>query len=214
MAEEKDRTTPAAPQTPLEDKPQEESSLQDRDKAAKPSRSFTRGQQRRRQRSVFQYIAILFAAAFVLLLFTFLMEKRQNDLMLQQNEEQISDLQQSVSAAQTLENMYNENLSLKEQVSQLEEQVSQLEEQLEGMQSDLDDLTAGQEGLTRAMDLFWQLDEAYVRGRYSLCRDLMEQLEDASSGTPLTQYLPTESTTDNDRFSPYDRYQEIKEALS
>lgn len=214
MAEEKDRTTPAAPQTPLEDKPQEESSPQDRDKAAKPSRSFTRGQQRRRQRSVFQYIAILFAAAFVLLLFTFLMEKRKNDLVLQQNEEQISDLQQSVSAAQTLENMYNENLSLKDQVSQLEEQVAQLESQLEEMQDSLAGLTAQQESLTRAMDLFWQLDEAYVRGRYSLCRELMEQMEDTSSGSSLVQSLPQESTTDNDRFSPYDRYQEIKEALS
>ena len=211
MAEEKDRTTPTAPQAPLEDKPQEEAAPQNKGKTSRP---LSRGQQRRRQRSVFQYIAILFAAAFVLLLFTFLMEKRKNDLMLQQNEEQISDLQQSVSATQTLENMYNENLSLKDQVSQLEEQVAQLESQLEEMQDSLAGLTAQQESLTRAMDLFWQLDEAYVRGRYSLCRDLMEQLEDASSGAPLTQYLPTESTTDNDRFSPYDRYQEIKEALS
>lgn len=212
MAEEKDRTTPAAPQTPLEDKPQEAAAPQK--KTVKTSRPLSRGQQRRRQRSVFQYIAILFAAAFVLLLFTFLMEKRKNDLVLQQNEEQISDLQQSVSAAQTLENMYNENLSLKDQVSQLEEQVAQLESQLEEMQDSLAGLTAQQESLTRAMDLFWQIDEAYVRGRYSLCRELMEQMEDTSSGSSLVQSLPQESTTDNDRFSPYDRYQEIKEALS
>ena len=212
MAEEKDRTTPAAPQTPLEDKPQEAAAPQK--KTVKTSRPLSRGQQRRRQRSVFQYIAILFAAAFVLLLFTFLMEKRKNDLVLQQNEEQISDLQQSVSATQTLENMYNENLSLKDQVSQLEEQVAQLESQLEEMQDSLAGLTAQQESLTRAMDLFWQIDEAYVRGRYSLCRELMEQMEDTSSGSSLVQSLPQESTTDNDRFSPYDRYQEIKEALS
>ena len=59
------------------------------------------------------------------------------------------------------------------------------------------------------MDWFWQIDEAYVRGRWSLCRQLIESLNEAG----LVQWLPTESTTDNERFSPYDRYQEIYEAL-
>ena len=65
-----------------------------------------------------------------------------------------------------------------------------------------------------AMDYFWQIDEAYVRGRYSLCRDLIAVLEDTSSGeAPLKSYLPQESYTDNGRFSPADRYQEIWDAL-
>lgn len=66
---------------------------------------------------------------------------------------------------------------------------------------------------TRAMDLFWQVDEAYVRGRYVLCRQLIQSLEDLSDGAPLKSYLPTESTTDNDRFSPAERYQEIFKAV-
>ena len=62
----------------------------------------------------------------------------------------------------------------------------------------------------QAMDFFWQIDEAYVRGRYSLCRELIASLENGR----LTAYLPKESATDTDRFSPYDRYQEIYEALN
>ena len=38
-------------------------------------------------------------------------------------------------------------------------------------------------------------------------------MEDVSAGSALKEYLPTESTTDNDRFSPADRYQEIYDAL-
>ena len=60
-----------------------------------------------------------------------------------------------------------------------------------------------------AMDWFWQIDEAYVRGRLSLCRSLIQNLESAG----LVDYLPRQSATANDRFSPYDRYQEIKSLL-
>ena len=60
-----------------------------------------------------------------------------------------------------------------------------------------------------ALDWFWQIDEAYVRGRTSLCRSLIQNLESAG----LESYLPTESITNTDRFSPYHRYLEIKEAL-
>ena len=63
------------------------------------------------------------------------------------------------------------------------------------------------------MDYFWQLNEGYIRGRYGLCRDLIQAMEDASSGSPLKDHLPTESTTDTDRYSPAQRYQEIYEAL-
>ena len=56
------------------------------------------------------------------------------------------------------------------------------------------------------MDWFWQIDEAYVRGRYALCRSLIKSLDDAG----LTESLPRVSITENDRFSPYDRLGEIR----
>ena len=57
-------------------------------------RRSARNQQKRRQRSVFQYITILFAAAFVLLLFTFVMERRQHEILQQENQEQSSNSRQ------------------------------------------------------------------------------------------------------------------------
>ena len=70
-------------------------------------------------------------------------------------------------------------------------------------------LTLKLERTQQAMDYFWQIDEAFVRGRYSLCRELIAVLEDSSGGYVLKEYLPAQSATNNDRFSPADRYLEI-----
>ena len=64
--------------------------------------------------------------------------------------------------------------------------------------------------LARAMDIYWQIDEAYALGRHDRARNLIQILE----GEALAGVLPTESTTDNGRFSPFDRYQEINAAVN
>ncbi len=193
---------PAGERSPETDKPAQETGPK--------TRSVTPGQQKRRQRSVFQYIAILFGAAFVLLLLTFFMERRQYQLLNQQNEAQIDDLQQSVSAVQSLTNLYEENAQLKEKTQALEEENQTLEEQVAALEERVAALEEQAAKSSQALDWFWQIDEAYVRGRYSLCRQLMESLEEAG----LQEFLPRESVTDNGRFSPYDRYVEIRDALN
>ena len=172
-------------------------------------RPMTHGQQRRRQRSVFQYVAILFGAAFLLLLVTFLMERRQYEQIQEENQEQIDDLRQSVSAVQSLEELYSENAALREQVDELETQLEQSQEQAGNLAQTNEALSLQLERTGQAMDWFWQIDEAYVLGRYSLCRELIQEIQDAG----LVDYLPKESITDNGRFSPSGRYQEIYEAL-
>ena len=166
----------------------------------------------RRQQSAMRYITILFAAAFVLMLFTYLMERRQNEVLMQENQEQIEDLQQSVSAVQSLKNLYAENDALKEQLAQLEEKNSRLETEkntLSGHVTNVElNLANAKKGL-QAMDWFWQIDEAYAKGKYALCRSLIESLDTAE----LTGYLPTESITDNGRFSPADRLAEIRDKV-
>ena len=166
----------------------------------------------RRQQSAMRYITILFAAAFVLMLFTYLMERRQNEALMQENQEQIEDLQQSVSAVQSLKNLYAENDALKEQIAQLEEKTSRLETEkntLSGHVTNVElNLANAKKGL-QAMDWFWQIDEAYAKGKYALCRSLSESLDTAE----LTGYLPTESITDNGRFSPADRLAEIRDKV-
>lgn len=161
-----------------------------------------RTQQRRRRNSVFQYIAILFIAAFILLLFTFMMERRQS-------QQQIDDLKQSASAYQTLQGLMTENDELKAQIAEVEKQAKGLADQLAAareesaeMESQLQDL----EKSVEAMHWFWQINDASVRSRTALCRQLITSMEEAK----LQDYLPKENITGTDRFSPYDRYMEIR----
>ncbi|MGN0968945.1 MAG: hypothetical protein ACI4O3_06710 [Oscillospiraceae bacterium] len=156
------------------------------------------------KRSVLIYLVILFAAAFILLLLSFFMQQRSN-------EETIDGLKQSVSAMQSAQEAYEENAALREDLQQLEDQVQAQQNEIDGLERENALLQKGKEDLersTQALDWFWQINEAYARGRYSLARQLIEQM-----GSELPQYLPTESITNNERFSPYDRYQEIYDAL-
>ena len=162
---------------------------------------------RNKQQSVLIYLVILFAAAFLLMALSYFMQRRASDAT-------IEGLRESVSAMQSVEDIQAENESLKQQVTDLQTQLSQAERELEDLQSQREHLTMQQEQLIRTMDLFWQIDEAYVRGRYSLCRTLIQQMEDSTAGSSLREYLPTESTTDTDRYSPADRYQEIYDAVT
>ena len=163
---------------------------------------------RKKQQSVLIYLVILFAAAFLLMALSYFMQRRTSDAT-------IEGLRgQSVSAMQSVEDIQEENETLKQQVADLEEQLEEAQRELDGMQDTLDNLTVREEKLIQAMDLFWQIDEAYVRGRYTLCRTLIAQMEDATQGSALKEYLPTETTTDTDRFSPADRYQEIYDAVT
>ena len=177
-----------------------------------PSKRQRTSPKQRRQQSALRYITILFAAAFVLMLFTFLMERRQTEALMQENQEQIESLQQSASAVQSLKNLYAENEALKEKVAELEEKNSRLETEkntLSGHVTNVElNLANAKKGL-QAMDWFWQIDEAYAKGKYALCRSLITSLDEAE----LTGYLPTESITDNGRFSPADRLAEIRDRL-
>ena len=150
---------------------------------------------RKHQKPVVQYIAILFAAAFLLLGLTFFMERRQSAQTIDHLNESISGLKESVSAMQSVEGLYAENEALKAKVTELEAENEVLKAQ-----------TTQQTESLSAMDWFWQIDEAYAKGRYSLCRTLINSLDD----TGLTDALPTESTTDTGRFSPADRLAEIR----
>ena len=167
----------------------------------------------RHKRSVFNYLLLLFSAAIILLLFAHLMQQRST------SEQALSGLLQSVSAMQSAQELYEENGTLKETINALESTVNQLEGQIGLMQGTIDAQSSQNKSLqqqttdleksNQAMDWFWQINEAYVRGRHNLCKDLITQLNSAG----LAEYLPRNSITANNRFSPYDRYQEIYDAL-
>jgi regulator of replication initiation timing len=165
--------------------------------------------QRKRQQSVLTYIVILFIAAFLLLLVSLFMERRQSNEMIGGLTESMSGLRESVSAMQSVQALYEENDQLKTQIQSLKDQLENQKAELHKAAEEAAGLRVELDKTIRALDLFWQIDEAYVRGRYSLCRQLITGLQEQE----LAEYLPKESTTDNDRFSPADRYQEIYAAL-
>ncbi len=134
-----------------------------------------------------QYSLILIAA--VVLLLIILVSSISSCSKKQKEEETLTNLETTISQLQ------EENRQLKDQLA-TEAQAAEVYRQ------DLEDTA-------RVMDLFWQIDEAYVLNRETRCRELIRILE--SEG--LAPALPTVSTTDNGRFSPYDRYAEICEAL-
>ena len=136
------------------------------------------------------------------------------------NEQAISGLQDSVNSFQSVETLVDtnkrlaeENDALQAQVEELERQIAQLELDERNLRSMVDGVSAQKDGLRQAMDWFWQINEAYVQGKYTLCKSLIKNMEDTASGSALKEYLPRESLTGNQRFSPYDRYQEIYDRL-
>ncbi len=158
--------------------------------------------QKKSERSVVRYLTVLFGAALALLLFTFAMEMRQHQQAISESQEQISDLKQtSTSATQRLQDVLDENQALKEKLDEAEKTEKALEEvQLQA---------AELERSVRAMDWFWQINEAFTKGRYTQARKLIGSLE----ADGLQECLPRESITENGRFSPYDRFMEIRDKV-
>lgn len=151
-----------------------------------------------RRINVMGYLAVLFVVAFLLLGFAYLQQQRIN-------KETTDALKSSSSAFQSIQQLMEENETLKAQVETLEGQLSDTKETLTAAQRS----AADQEAAVKAMDYFWQIDEAYVRGRYDLCRQLIQALKDSG----YEAALPSTKATDNDRFAPSDRYAEIYNAL-
>lgn len=164
----------------------------------------------RRKMSVFGYLAVLFAVAFLLLLMAFFQQQRASD-------ETADALQKSQSTIESIQQLLEESNGLREEKDKLTEQVSDLQGQVAELDAarrlqnmNLEEMTAqleSQENALKALDYFWQIDEAYALKRYNLCRQLMEEMGD------LWEYLPDWKATENERFTPLKRYEEIKKAL-
>lgn len=155
---------------------------------------------------VLLYLVILFAAAFVLLLMSYRMQQRANQVAME-------NLQQtSNSATQSLENLITERDALSEQVDEMQTQLDEVKNQLKSTQTEKQTLQQQANDLSRqlkAMEYFWQIDDYYTRGFYTQARTLIGTVEEQG----LQEALPKENTTGTDRFSPAERYQEIRNAL-
>lgn len=125
----------------------------------------------RKPQSVLIYLVILFAAAFVLLAWTFLMQQRSSS-------ETIAGLRESVSAMESVQTLQEDNDALRQQVAGLEDQVeellqenAQLSREDGARQDEVDSLTAQIQALQRLN----QLRALYNDGAYSRARALLEE---------------------------------------
>ena len=164
--------------------------------------------------SVMGYLAILFAAAFLLLLLSYFMQQRAN-------QQAISGLEATSSNAfDSINNLIAEKDRLTEQVEDLKGQVEDLQEeladtqgQLTDAQSDADTAQTAQADARKAleaMDWFWRIQRQFSRGYYTDASNMIEEFEAAG----LPQYLPQEALTGREGDpSPAQQYQEIRDAL-
>ena len=165
-----------------------------------------------KRNSVLFYLVILFAAAFVLLLMSFLMQQRANQAAL-------DDLQQtSDSTVQSLENMLQENESLKEQNAELQAQVDALEEQVNSAQTDTGETDALQRQLD-ALTYLNQIRALYNEGRYADARDVTAAAESALAGNGGMEGVLGEvsaALTDQERenYDPLEAYHSLTEWLN
>lgn len=155
---------------------------------------------------VMTYLVILFGAAFLLMLFSYLMQQRQNA-------ENINNLSQTVSAVQSLEDIIKEKDDLENQVLALNATVERLQDELGEVKTQLAQaqaVEAVQDAAIRALDQLRYMEELYGKKHYKACR---EQI-DGFLAEHLDTYLP--DTTDiagEDIPSPAQRFQSIYDAL-
>lgn len=177
---------------------------------AEPARQRERSERAKSRRStVGGYLVILFAVAFLLLLMAYFQQKRLSD------QAATDALKQSSSAVQTIQDLIDDSAKLREENEALKEQLEELERNLsaaETFSAEVQNDRDGADRAVKAMGYFWQIDEAYVRQRYTLCRELIQQFEAEQHYGPSA--LPQEDfPADNGRFSPAERYKEIYDAL-
>ena len=156
--------------------------------------------------SVFGYLAILFAVAFLLLLMSYFMQQRSN-------QEAMDNLQAtSDSAVQTLENILTQRDELQQQVADLQKEKEDLEGEKAQLESSLEQGQEDQAQLERqleAMGWFWRIQPQYSRGYTRAARELAEAFE----ATGLPDALPDTSYAEPDGPSPKDQYQELYDIL-
>ena len=166
----------------------------------------------RRRGSVLIYLVILFAA-FLLLLMSFLMQRRAN-------QEAIDNLQQtSESAVQSLENLLQENEALKEQNGALQTQLDELQGQLDGAaqagQEELDALQAQVDALTYLN----QIRALYNDHRNADARDVAAAAEAALADRGgmegvLGEISAALTQEERENYDPLEAYRSLSEWLN
>lgn len=150
---------------------------------------------------VVNYLTLLMVAGFFLLVMTFLMEQRESA-------EVLDGLRNSVSAMQSVENLYDENANLTVENNLLQAEKEALEETCISLEETAQILTSNleeKENQVLALDYFWQITEAFTLGKEDIVLEYVEMMESSQ----LVQFLPQKNQSDTGALSPAERYAEI-----
>ena len=155
--------------------------------------------ERERMKKVYTYVAILFTVAFLLILWTFLMNQRSSQAI----RDEIK------SGNHALQSTLEENDSLEARVKELEAQLAEAEEDKKA----LDETVGVQSNQLRALDWLLEIENAYNTGDLDAAKDNIRSFEE----TGTAEFLPKEplrtGITGDDAPSPAARYQSIVDKL-
>ncbi|MBE6956266.1 MAG: hypothetical protein E7450_02300 [Ruminococcaceae bacterium] len=150
-------------------------------KSRKPNRS-----------TLFAYILVLFAVAFLLLLLSYFMQQRRND------QQVIEGLQENASALQITRSIQEQNQTLRQQVADLQEANETLEAQAETHSKTV-----------LALDWLWRIEREFFQNRYSSARQMIRQFE----ADGLKEFLPAQPIADRGYRSPLEQYEAMYDVL-
>lgn len=162
-----------------------------------------------RQKRVYVYIAILFTAAFILILWSFLASHRSNQMVL-------SEIK---SNANLLQHTIEQNQQLQEQVDAYEAQIEELETQLTQAQQENDQWRVNAENATVSYNALMRLSklQALCRtGKFDEAKDFLTQMETDAPGeleSSLTVITGQMTQQDLALYNPLELYQSLLELL-
>ena len=164
-----------------------------------------------KHRPVVFYLLILFIAAFLLLLMSYLMQQRAN-------REAISNLQQtSNSAAESLQNLNDERDALKEENDALTAENGKLTDDLAQARREAEEQESNTAARLRALEQLNTLRALYNQRRYSEARALLTTWEAEAPGA-LAENLKaaSEALSQEEReiYDPLEAYKSLTQWLS
>ena len=155
--------------------------------------------ERERMKKVYTYVAVLFCVAFLLILWTFLMNQRSS--------REIRD--EIRSGNNTLQSTLEQNDTLEARVDELEAQLAAAEEDSKA----LNETVSLQSDQLRALDWLLEIEQAYGAKDYDTAKENIRAFEKEGAAKDLPTEALRTSITGDDAPSPAARYQSIVDEL-
>ena len=155
--------------------------------------------ERERMKKVYTYVAVLFTVAFLLILWTFLMNQRSSQAIRDEIKSGNSALQSTLEENDTLEARVKE---LEAQLAEAEEDKDSLSETVERKSEQL-----------RALDWLIEIENNYSAKDYDAARDNIRAFEKEGAAESLPEQPLRTAITGDDAPSPAARYQSIVDKL-